>query len=253
VIENPIVNNGAMARVANVINQGLNLHHVEMNINLNQNINNQAAPELFINQNNFAVQQRRNRQFNIIPLRDARVQAGFDNFIDYENFVNLTRDLELQPAQLSIAYLNYLCAYGNVEHADSWIQNFINMHGRYALYVLVNTYMYVPEINYEMYPIFTAVLWGNLPMIRLLCEYGAQTNSFDNYDHYAEEAILHVPYVHPVAHLFNEPHIAFPRLRFHQYRDHQEFTYIIQEVRIIAGDIPPPENWIPIQFRLNNN
>lgn len=254
VIENPEVNNGIMRRVINLINRGENLHHVVMNINVNRNNANQNQnAEPFVNQNNFNVQQPRHRQFNIIPLRDARNQAGFDDgFVSYENFINMTRPLELQQAELSISYLNYLCAFGNVEEARGWIQNFMNVHGRYALYVLVNTFMFIPEINYEMYPLFTAVLWGNLEMIRMLCEYGAQTNVFDNYQHYAEEAILHVPYVHPVAHLFHQQHAAFPRLRINQYRDHQEFTHIIQEARIIAGEIPRPVNWHSIQFILNN-
>lgn len=267
VIENPIINNRVIQQVRNAINQGENFHNVLINIrNANHNIHNFNNENNDININNInninnlhqpvnvIAQQERNRRFNILSLRNAREIAGFDNFITFDNFQNIiNRNYQLNQADLSIAYLNYLCAFGDVEMAERWTENFANIYGRYALFVLVNSPMIVTPINYQTFPLFTAAFWGNLGMVRLLCELGAQINTLDQFNYYAEEAVLHtnVPYVNPVGHLFNT-NVNW-NIPPGNYRNYDEFVEVIREIRIIAGETLPPINWLPIRFRLNNH
>ena len=259
VIENPVINNRDIQRVRNGINQGRNFHNILMNINNIRDFNNQATNHQIARIRN--ENQNITRIFNILSLREAREMAGFDNFINFEDFQNIiTRDNstnennQINQAYLSITYLNYLCAVGDVEIAEQWTQNFLNIHGKYALFVLVNSPMVIPDINYEIYPVFTAALWGNLGMIRLLCELGAQTNILDQYNYYVEEAVFHtrVPYVNPIAHLVNQNIAVNIRIPLGNYRDYNEFIDVVREIRIISGEIIQPINWLPIRFRLNN-
>jgi len=186
-----------------------------------------------------------------------RRQMGLtmDTFIDHYDFYNIARGNGLRQHETDSARFQYLCAVGNIEHLRKWIDDFIRNHTISEFHFMANQPTQIPYlgINYNLYPIFTATLWNDDPqLIRVLCSFGLRLNINDQFGHFPEEAIYHLNYFHPIAHLFTNATLGLQQNnndhfnQTHFIRNGENFQNVIREIRTIVGEIPPPENWTPV-------
>ena len=207
---------------------------------------------------------RLNRRVTSLAEMRCAMRVDFEFFIEYEDFYNIARGQGYNRQQADAARFQYLCAVGNIEELDKWITDYIRDHGENEFYFMANRPIRIPQLQYSLYPIVTAIMWNDNPeLIRYLSSYGLEINITDERGHYPEEAALDLPYFNPVAHLFpntpalfqenlnvvinNNNNIDFEPQQF--IRDAADFQDVIREVQFITGERNPPVGWEPVPIR----
>ena len=238
----------------NVEQMNVEQMNVENEINnLNVNANN------LNNLNNLNNRQRLGRERLLANLHQVKQQMrlNYENFIGHYDFYNIANGCQLRQENADYARFHYLCAVGNIEELQKWIDDYIRNHNFREFYEMANRTTYVHYVNYSIRPMFTAVLWNdNFELIRFLYSYGLELNLTDQYGHFPEEAIAHLPYFNPVAHLLQNSDVFglnqdnYPERRL--IRDANEFQNVIREIRSIVGEVEPLNDWQPVQIRHAN-
>ncbi len=219
-----------------------------LNTNTNTNIQNPMDYlfKLPVKENNFMYPNLNPKQayldtvkhdLNLTPLKALKCEEFYDKL--YNKHLS-----EYQVEQL---YFHYICAIGDQMELDEWIQRYIIANGIRCFELFVNTPMYIPHLNYNIYPLTTALSWNSdKEIIRMLCTYGAKFYIEDQNGEYPEESFMKLPYFHPVAHVFTNADdsdwLKNSEKYMNSYRDKNDFEYILNEFNVITGEMPPPLN-----------
>jgi len=157
-----------------------------------------------------------NRNLHLI-----KEQFNLVNIMSVDIFNNISGVMNINS---NLLYLHYICAIGNINIIENFLIDMLNTHEREYYLILINTPIYIREINYYLYPIFTAAFWNTEhDIIRLLYSYGMNINLRDNYGFSIEEAIINIAYFHPIEYF--SQNINFQNNII--YRNNSEFADII--------------------------
>ena len=130
--------------------------------------------------------------------------------------------------------------FGGVNNVRQFLADYLNRYGPMATYLFVNQPIFSYDFRESITPLVCAALWSrNAEMIRVLYQFGAEVNRPDQYGLYPEEH-YYLPYFNHLSYYICQENIAQPPRR---QRIRNEFREVRDEIEIIAGERPPPENW----------
>jgi hypothetical protein len=130
--------------------------------------------------------------------------------------------------------------FGGVNNVRQFLADYLNRYGPMATYLFVNQPIFSYDFRESITPLVCAALWSrNAEMIRVLYQFGGEINRPDQYGLYPEEH-YYLPYFNHLSYYICQENIAQPPRR---QRIRNEFREVRDEIEIIAGERPPPENW----------
>lgn len=195
----------------------------------------------------------------VLPLENAK-NALFPYMT--RNIFNLANNRhQWTDDEMDRAYFTYLCIMNRQNDIENILNDILNNHGAYALYLFINAPL--PRHNTLLQqngpPLLYAVLWNNDPdLIRLLYYYGADFNWVDQRGLYINEMIQHYIYEpnlwefvgipppapgFPLEHLNDNNPNALP-IPYMTQRNPENFNLIIQEFNRIVGEEEHGDNWV---------
>lgn len=220
------------------------------------NLNNNVNHDNNFNINNINRNQQRPIRRILTSIHNAKhaMRLHFNQLINHYMFYDIARENNLTLEQTHYYRFHYLCAVGNIEELQKWIEDYIRNNSYQEFYALANRPLYIHYNNYYLSPIFTASMWNDSPeLIRFLYSYGLELHTTDQYGNFVEDAINYLPYFNPIAHLFQDRNIfGQNRVNYPEHRlirDSTEFQNVIREIRIISGEMRPFDGWQPVQRR----
>lgn len=136
-------------------------------------------------------------------------------------------------------YLHYLIMFKNPSDVHGLLDEHSVKYGSYATNLFVNFPLVSVVDKNVITPIQCACHWSKNPeMIRVLYYWGADISTLDVNGKYPEEKYGSY-YVNHLNHLMAQNHFVIG------LRISKEFASVIQEIRILAKEIPPPSGWYP--------
>ena len=164
---------------------------------------------------------------------NAMEQNIFDNLDN--NFPYLTRLYK------DLIRLQATIMFRGVNDVREFLVHYLNVHGPEMTEVLVNAPFYEQNYRETITPLTCACLWSSNPeMIRVLYEYGANVSQADQYGLFPEEH-YYLPYFNHLAPYMTNHNIQ-PNFNGSR-RFMADFYPVRDEIEVLAGERPPPENW----------
>ena len=150
--------------------------------------------------------------------------------------------------------MNVICLHLNimfrpVSHVVRFLYYFTKTHGFMATELLVNYSIQDNILNQFSTNGFNAlnvaILWtNNIEMVRILYKFGADISLVYSNGMFAEELHTYIPYYNHFGNYFIYTNTAFQYNHIWGYRLINDFTDVINQIRIICGEIQPPKDYI---------
>lgn len=150
--------------------------------------------------------------------------------------------------------MNVICLHLNimfrpVSHVVRFLYYFTKAHGSMATELLVNYSVQDNILNQFSTNGFNAlnvaILWTNsVEMVRILYKFGADISLVYSNGMFAEELHTYIPYYNHFGNYFIYTNTAFQYNHIWGYRLINDFTDVINQIRIICGEIQPPKDYI---------
>lgn len=150
--------------------------------------------------------------------------------------------------------MNVICLHLNimfrpVSHVVRFLYYFTKTHGAMATELLVNYSVQDNILNQFSTNGFNAlnvaILWtNNVEMVRILYKFGSDISLIYSNGMFAEELHTYIPYYNHFGNYFIYTNTAFQYNHIWGYRLINDFTDVINQIRIICGEIQPPKDYI---------
>ena len=166
----------------------------------------------------------------------------------------IKESLEGNQEHLPQFLMNIICLHLNimfrpVSHVVRFLYYFTKTHGSMATELLVNYSVQDNILNQFSTNGFNAlniaILWtNNVEMVRILYKFGADISLVYSNGMFAEELHTYIPYYNHFGNYFIYTNTAFQYNHIWGYRLINDFTDVINQIRIICGEIQPPKDYI---------
>lgn len=166
----------------------------------------------------------------------------------------IKESLEGNQEHLPKFLMNVICLHLNimfrpVSHVVRFLYYFTKTHGSMATELLVNYNIQDNILNQFSTNGFNAlnvaILWTNsVEMVRILYKFGADISLVYSNGMFAEELHTYIPYYNHFGNYFIYTNTAFQYNHIWGYRLINDFTDVITQIRIICGEIQPPNDYI---------
>ena len=150
--------------------------------------------------------------------------------------------------------MNVICLHLNimfrpVSHVVRFLYYFTKAHGSMATELLVNYSIQDNILNQFSTNGFNAlnvaILWTNsVEMVRILYKFGSDISLVYSNGMFAEELHTYIPYYNHFGNYFIYANTAFQYNHIWGYRLINDFTDVINQIRIICGEIQHPKDYI---------
>jgi hypothetical protein len=161
------------------------------------------------------------------------IENGIDMSLEYFIKSNISSLLHEKYSY----YLHTLIIFKGVVEVHKFLESHLRKHGKYATEMLVN-YPFISNLDKNVItPLMCAMLWcPDVTMVRTLYYWGADVSIQDVNGKYPEEKYGS----HYVNHLNS---LIAPDFYILGIRTLKIFIPVIEELKIISGENPPPTNW----------
>ena len=160
----------------------------------------------------------------------------------------------IQQERLPKFLINVICLHLNimfrpVSHVVRFLYYFTKTHGSTATELLVNYSIQDNILNQFSTNGFNAlniaILWtNNVEMVRILYKFGSDISLIYSNGMFAEELHTYIPYYNHFGNYFTYTNTDFQYNHIWGYRLINDFTDVINQIRIICGEIQPPKDYI---------
>jgi len=161
----------------------------------------------------------------------------------------ISSEIKLDSITYSVICLHLTIIFKTEKHVFNFLRSFLKDHGQIATELLVNfTYtdnIISPTLINNLNAMSVAILWTNNPlMVRVLYKFGADLSVININGLFAEELHTYIPYYNPFGNVIKYKTDTYDYNHIWGYRLINNFMDIINEVRIICGEIAPPIDYV---------